>query len=106
MRSTNFGQILSQKSLRFVYNKSQRPTINTTIDLEDVSDKEEDEKKEAFQPRGICVSNNDFYVAVVGQKETWVIDTRKGEIVYKQDLPKDSKNEARKRKYRHTILGS
>ena len=40
-----------------------------------------------FEPKGIFISNNDCYVAVLGQSEIWIIDTRKGETIHKEDYP-------------------
>jgi len=45
------------------------------------------EKK--FFPSGIFFSNNDYYVGVVGNDEIVIIDSRKGKVSYRQELPND-----------------
>ena len=81
-------KLSSQKTLRQVYKESSKPQSNLTIDISD-------ENKD-FEPQGFFISNNDNYVGVIGQSEIWIIDSRHGNKIHAQDLPKFYSDDVRK----------
>lgn len=72
------GQFLNKKAISLIDSELTYSAVTAKVELRD----------KTFVPRGIFISNNDSYIAVVGDKAVTIIEAKSKKIVTSHDLPR------------------